>query len=312
MKTTVNIFLAVVLSLSIAWGQKIETKDFNIKGFSKIKVSNALDVRLIADDSESVHVKCDNRLIPAIKVEKNNNTLEIAFDWDKIREITGRRRNRSISINDNSVKINGMVFKGGIEITAHIKQMNKITTSSSASVKWDGNLPTDNLDIKCSSSGDVLWTGLLDIREVSIDCSSSSDVHGDIKAREIEMELSSSADYTGNIETTNIEVEISSSADFEGTITAEQADFELSSSADFVGTVNVHKASFEMSSSADAKVEGNINLLFVEATSSADFLGKSIVYEKAEVKTSSSGDIYLSKSGEVIDRTPKRSGVFVE
>ncbi len=87
---------------------------------------------------------------------------------------------------------------------------------------------------------------------------------------------------------------------------------DVSSSGDFVGNVNAVKAVFDLSSSGDAEVKGSIDSLYVDASSSSDFQGKKIVYKYAEVETSSSVNIYLSKSGKVVDKTPRRTGVVID
>ncbi len=105
---------------------------------------------------------------------------------------------------------------------------------------------------------------------------------------------------------------MSSSGDYEGDMQVETLEAQISSSADFVGEVSASKAVFDLSSSGDAEINGVIDSLYVEASSSADFHGKRITYKYAEVATSSAANIYLSKSGEVVDKTPRRTGVFVD
>ncbi len=293
MKTIINIVILVAVSMATALGQEIKTKEYSLTNYDKIEVTNSIDVKLVADGKEGVSVTCDERLLPAIRVEKNGSKLEIGLDWKKLKELTGRRRNQSISIDEDRVKINGMVFYGGIKVTAYIKQIKEIRTSSSGDVKWEGSLPTNELHLKTSSSGDIKWTGILTVDKLYIDCSSSGDVEGDYKGKEAFVELSSSGDYEGNMEVETLEAQISSSADF-------------------VGKVNALKAKFDLSSSGDAEVKGVIDSLYVEASSSADFHGKKIVYKYAEVETGSSASVYLSKSGEVVDKTPRRTGVFVD
>lgn len=312
MRMFVSLLVSVLFSVATVYGQKLETKDFNVRDYDKIVVQNAIDVKLIPDGREGVSVRCDSRLLPAVYVLSRGNKLKIGLDWELLQEITGSRRNRTVSFSKERIEINGMVFKGGIKIIAHIKHIRELEASSAADIHWDANLSTDELDIKCSSSGDIYWTGLLLVDNLDIECSSSAGVKGNIKAKEVEIDLSSSADYKGNVEAQTIKVELSSSADFNGQLIAENAKFNISSSADFIGKVDANTASFYMSSSANARVKGIINSLFVKATSSSDFKGRGIVYKKAEVKTLSNGDIYLSKSGKVIDNTPRRTGVFVE
>ncbi len=105
---------------------------------------------------------------------------------------------------------------------------------------------------------------------------------------------------------------MSSSGDYEGEMKVETLKVKVSSSGDFTGQVKAKKATFNLSSAGDAEVKGMIDSLYVNVSSSADFHGKKIKYKYAEVKTSSNGDIYLSKSGKVVDKTPKRTGVFVD
>lgn len=293
MKTIVNIVILVAVSMATALGQKIKTKEYQLTNYDKIEVTNAIDVKLVANGKEGVSVRCDERLLPAIKVEKHGSRVEIGLDWDELKEITGKRRMRNVSINNEQVKINGIIFHGGIKVTAYIKQIKEIKTSSSGDVEWEGSLPTNELYLKASSSGDITWNGILEVDNLRISCSSSGDVEGDYKGKEAFLELSSSGDYEGDMDVDTLEVEISSSADF-------------------VGKVNATKAVFDLSSSGDAEVKGVIDSLYVEASSSADFHGKKIVYKYAEVETGSSANIYLSKSGEVVDKTPRRTGVFVD
>lgn len=292
MRTILNAIVILLLNLT-AWSQEIKTKEFHVSNYSKINVTNSLDVTLIPSDKEGVSVSCDERLLPAIKVVKKTNTLEIGLDWKEVRKIVGSRRTRSVSISKERIKINGIVFRGGINVTAYIKQIEEIKTSSSGDVEWKGSLPSEELILIAESSGDITWSGVLDVPYITIKSSSSGDIEGNIKAKHAIVKLSSSGDFEGNVEAMNLETFISSSADF-------------------LGEVNASKATFLLSSSGDAEVKGSIDSLYVKASSSADFYGKKIVYKKAEVSTKSSANIYLSKSGKVIDNTPRRTGVFIE
>ncbi len=293
MKTIANILIFMVASIATAFGQEITTKEYQLTDYNSIEVTSSVDVKLVSNGKEGVSVRCDERLQPAIKIKQNGHKLQIGLNWEELKKITGKRRIRNVSINNNKVKINGMLFKGGIHITANIKNIRRIKTSSSGDVKWNGNLPTDELHLKASSSGDIKWKGILNIDKLYINCSSSGDVEGN---------------YNGK----NAFVQLSSSGDYEGEMKVETLKVKVSSSGDFIGQVKAKKATFNLSSAGDAKVKGMIDSLYVNVSSSADFHGKKIKYKYAEVKTSSNGDIYLSKSGKIVDKTPKRTGVFVD
>lgn len=313
MKKIVSIAIALFIGI-VAWGQEIVETQYDVANYNKIKVSSIVNVRIVAGDKEGVIVKCDERLVPAMKIEKDAEVLEIGLNNDKLKEIAGSRffGGTSISRGKDYIKINGTKFNGRIEIIAFVKQINEIKTSASGDVNWEGTLPSNDLRLISSSSGDITWEGLLDVDKLHIYASSSGDIKGDCRGEEAYVELSSSGDYKGNMEVKDLVIEVSSSADFKGDILARNVDAKISSSGDFIGNVEADNASFVLSSSADAKVSGKIGSLYVRASSSADFYGKKIVYDKAEVKTSSSADIYLSTSGKVIDNTRKRSGVFVD
>ncbi len=272
----VNIAVFVILITATAFGQGIKTKRYDLTNYNKIKVSSSIDVKLVANEQEGVSVSCDERLLPAIKVEKEGRKLNIGLDWKILKKICGNRRNQSVSITKNKIKINGKVFNGGIKVTAYVKQIKEIKTSSSGDVRWEGNLPTNELYLSTSSSGDIKWKGDLMIDKLHVECSSSGDVAGNYSGKLAFVKLSSSGGYKGKMNVDKLKVEISSSGDFNG-------------------KVNANTARFYLSSSGDARVNGNIGSLYVEASSSSDFYGKN-----------------LSKSGEVLDKTSRRTGVVVE
>lgn len=309
-----SIAIIFLVNISMMFSQEIEEKIFNVKSYNGVEVRNSVYVTLIQDGTEKVVAKCNNRLLPAIKVEKIEGTLKIGFDWkivDKICE-KGFFNNRSIIIKDDYIKINGKKFNGGIKVIVHAKNIKKIKASSSGNVFIEGDLNSDDLYISASSSGDIKCKGLIKANKLNISGSSSGDIEAECKAKNVDVSLSSSADFEGNINSDIINFNISSSGDFEGNVNSESINVNISSSGDFEGDINAKKAIFNLSSSGEAKVKGVVEYLNVTASNSADFYGKEIVYKHAEVKTSSFANIHLSKSGEVIDKTSKKSGVFVE
>ncbi len=295
MKRILSISVIVLVNIYVIFAQNQKVKEFNLRNYTGIEVSNSLDVKLIQDGTESVSVKCDERLLPAIKIEKNGGILSCGFDWDKIDKICGKGffNNRCICMQNNCIKINGKKFKGKIEIVVHAKTVNELKASSSGDILIEGNITSKDLKIHTSSSGDIMWKGLVTADNLKIKCSSSGDISGDLKANSAEIKLSSSGDLSGDINVEDVEISISSSGDY-------------------TGNINADKAIFELSSSAGAVVGGNIDSLYVEASSSADFHGKKLTYKYAEVETSSSASIYISKSGKLVDKTSRRTGVFVD
>ncbi len=145
MKTIANILIFVIASMVTAFGQEITTKEYQLSDYNSIEVTSSVDVKLVANSKEGVSVRCDERLQPAIKIKQNGHKLQIGLNWEELKKITGKRRIRNISIHNNKVKINGMLFKSGIHVTANIKNIREIKTSSLGDVEWNGNLPTTEL-----------------------------------------------------------------------------------------------------------------------------------------------------------------------
>ncbi len=293
MKIIVNIVIFVTISVATVLGQEIKTKEFLLTNYNKIEVRNSIDVKLVTREKEGVLVTCDERLLPAILVEQRNETLKIGLDNKQLKKITGRKRNHNIYISKKHMKINGLKFKGGLQVTVYVKDIKEITSLSSSDIEWEGNLPSHELYITAGSFGNISWKGTLTIDKLYIISSSSGDIKGDYKGENAFIKLDSFGNYKGNIE-------------------AETLDIQLAGSGDFTGGVKADKAVFTLSSFGDAEVQGVIDSLYVTAGSSAEFKGKKIRYKYAEAKTTSFANIYLSKSGEVIDKTPRRTGVFID
>ncbi len=295
MKKILSISVILVVNFYMLFAQNQKVKEFNLRNYDGIEVHNSLDVRLIQDGTESISVKCDERLLPAIKVEKNGSLLSFGFDWDEIDKICGTSffNNRNINVNDKFIKINGKKFNGKVEIVVHAKKINELKAAASGDIFIQSNLTSKNLRLVASSSGDIVCKGLITADNLKIKSSSSGDIVSDFKANNAELRLSSSGDCKGDFNVENI-------------------DLSISSSADYTGEINAKKAVFDLSSAAGAKVSGRIDNLYVEASSSADFYGKKIVYEYAEVDASSSASIHISKSGKVVDKTSRRTGVFID
>lgn len=293
MKRILSTTVLLLLIAATVLGQEIETKNYNFSNYDKIKVSNSLNVRLIADNSEGVSVTCDNRLLPAMRVKQSGSKVSISIDWDKVKKIVKSRKVSKVNIDEDIVIINDYEFKGGIIIKVNVKNISELEAVSAGGIIWDNNLPTKNLRLMASSAGSIKWQSLLKLDKLYIDCSSAGNLSGDINTKTAVVNLSSAGNYNGNINSETLEADISSAANFRSEIDAK-------------------KATFQLNSAANAKVWGNIDDLFVEASSISKFRGRQIVYKYAEVETSSMSSIYLSKSGKVVDNTAQKHGIFIE
>ncbi len=316
MKRILNTAIFLVVIAATLFGQDTKTKHYDLTNYDEIEVSNSLNVKVVQNGKEGITVKCDSKLLPAILVDKIGNKIKIGIDWDEIEEICGTSffSNRSISVHKNYVKINGKVFEGKIEIVAYFKNISKLKAASSGDILVDSDLQSDDLQVITSSSGDILMKGNLKADNLEFTASSSGDIvcNGLSNSNKLKLQSSSSGDIEVNCKTVSAIINLSSSGDFDGNVDANNIKVSISSSAEYKGIMNAEEAKFDLHSSGSARVSGNIDNLYVDASSSGDFYGKKVVYKYAELQTSSGANIYLSKSGKVVDNTPRRTGVFIE
>ncbi len=336
MKKIVNIILISLIGCYVALGQSIKTKTYNVKNYDKILVANSLNINLKQDGKEGVTVTCDDRLLSVISINKRGNQLRIELDWDEADKVSKKSffRGRSISVNENYVKINGKTFNGSIDITVHGNEISELRAiasadiyvesgikssdleleaNSSGSIIVNGNIKSDYLKTVATSSANILMKGDLKTTNLDINANSSGDIKwkGLAKSEKLEISSTSSADVRGNCKTKKAELTINSSGSYKGDLNTDIVKAYITSSADYKGKIDADNAEFQLNSSGGANVSGKINNLYIISTTSADFYGKEIVYKYAEVKTNTSGSIRLSKSGKVVDKTEQHLGVFV-
>ncbi len=275
MKRILNIAFFIVAITATVFSQEIQTKHYDFKDYDKIEVNNSIYVKLIANNKEGVSVSCDNRLMPAMQVKKMGNKLSISMDWDKVKKIIKQQKNSDIIIDgDSIIIIDENKFRGGLKATVNIKNITEVEAISAGMVKWKGNLPSKRLRLIASSAGSIKWDGILELDELDIECSSAGSMLGDLKLKNIDVKLNSAANFQGN--------------------------------------VNASRSKFDLDSVSNAKIAGNIDTLYVEANTSSNFRAQELIYKYAEVSTNTYGRIYLSKSGKVVDNTPRKTGVIIE
>ncbi len=294
MKRTLNTVILIVAIAATVFSQEIQTKHYDFKDYNRIEVSNSLYVKLIANNKEGVSVSCDKLLLPAMIVKKAGKKLSISIDWDKIKKIVKKRKLKYVIIDEDRVIINKHnKFKGGVKVTVNVKNITEIETVSAGVVKWKGSLPTKQLRMISSSAGSIKWDGILKLDELNMECSSAGSVLGDLNVKKAEVELNSAGKYSGDMNIETLEAEITSAANF-------------------TGNVNASNAKFDLNSAANTNLTGNIDTLYAEANTSSKIKAKELVYKYAEVKTDTYGAIYLSKSGKVVDNTPRKTGVIID
>ena len=166
------LFIMSTFTLSAQWGKndanRIE-EDREVGSFDAVSVGYGIDVHLHQSDKTSVSVKARKETMKHIVTEVKNGTLIIKIDnWKKR-------------------------IRGGMDVTIHVPNLNKISASGGSDVYGKGNWEMDDLAIslsggsdlemelvanrlECNASGgsDIDLRGSAD--EIKINCSGGSDV----------------------------------------------------------------------------------------------------------------------------------------
>ena len=236
-----------------------------VENFSKIKVATGVNVFYTVSATKSIEVATDdNEKLQLIKTVFENNLLSIYVDTKNYK----KEKNKNV-IQKNS--INGVEFKN-ITITISGPNLEAITASSSATIKFTNSNKTENLNLEASTSGDI--NGDFEANKINIHVSSSSDIKGNLQTKDLAIKASSSGDVelTGKAENTTIDA--SSSADcLLRNLYTKQATVKASSSAD-VAILVTKSIEAKASSSANIVFYGNPSEIIKEESSSGSVRGK--------------------------------------
>ncbi|NHN27044.1 DUF2807 domain-containing protein [Flavobacterium jejuense] len=257
---------AFLISL-ISFAQVSENR--TVGDFSKLQVSNAIEVFYTVSNTKSVKVETDEKEnLKYIKAIAENGTLKLFVDTsDYKKEKNSKKRSKGKNVN----WINGVEF-AVLKITISGPNLEAIKASSSADIKIENTNTSSNLDIAVSSSGSI--SGNFNCTNLTIDASSSGDFTGKIDATSAAIESSSSSDVNLSGKATKISVKASSSSDCNlKDFMVEEAIIGASSSADV--SIKVTK-SIEAKATSSASIEyfGNPSAVKKEESSSGSVKNK--------------------------------------
>ena len=170
---------------------KTETRD--VKNFTGVSTSTAIDIYLSQGDDFELIVEADDNLLPYIVTEVDNGILKVRFERGL--NITWSQR-KTVYVTMKDIDYIKASSAGDVIGQTPIKAENlKIRTSSAGDVKLE--VYAKNLDLATSSSGDITLSGKADYLEAS---TSSA---GDIKAFELTVkEADISASSAGDVKIT--------------------------------------------------------------------------------------------------------------
>jgi hypothetical protein len=218
---TITLFLISLISI----GQVFENRE--VSDFSKLEVSNAIEVFYTISNTKKVTVSTDdNENLQYIKTVVIDGTLKLFVDTENKKD----KIKNKYSKNSNVIFVNGISFKF-LKINISGPSLKSINAESSAAVKIENTNTSPNLDIAVSSSASV--SGNFKTTNLFIDVSSSGEISGTINSTLVEIKSSSASDVKLSGEVSKIIVKASSSSTCNlKDLLVEDATIHASSSAD--------------------------------------------------------------------------------
>lgn len=212
------IALVCLLSVGVANGQ-VKKEERKVESFSKISVSNAIDVEYTQDKKISVTVEADESIIGLLSTEVKNGTLYVKMK-EELRNNSGRNKKRKVYLSApllDKVQISGasdfyaakMEMDTDFQLNASGASDTKISHLSARSVNinisgasdFDGKEITlkDKINLNASGASDTKIDNLEASNSAAITISGGSDcIIKKIKTKKGELSASGGSDATLN------------------------------------------------------------------------------------------------------------------
>ncbi|PLX20196.1 MAG: hypothetical protein C0599_09545 [Salinivirgaceae bacterium] len=217
---------------TVEGNKKVVKEERTVKDFTKVSVSDGIDLYLTQGNEEKLVLEVDENLLKYIKTEVKGNTLKIYSDknikkpeslkayltfksLDRIKGSSGADIYAEDGIEADEMDID---MSSGSDMKIKLKA-NKasfdMSSGSDAIVKFDGKV----LDIDASSGSDLdIKADKLD--EISLDMSSGSDINLEGTATKMKLRASSGSDLNAfGFVTVNADIDVSSASDVKLTVT---------------------------------------------------------------------------------------------
>ncbi len=262
-----------------------ETKTYDLKGFTGVSASAAVDVELTQGEAFSVLAYTKSDDFSGLELKVKGGVL-IATRPEEI------WKNKRMSIQrvngQRIIKINGeRVPTYTVRVTAPRVDLLGASSSSIVTAK---EIKNSDLSIKATSSGDI--NAEVAGGDVSVDASSSADVVLSGTYDNLDIDASSSADVVLSGTCDRLDINATSSADVKAdNLTSLQLDLLSSSSGNIRAKVAGGDVSVDATSSGDVVLSGNCDNLDINASSSADVKAGSLTCQKGNLRASSGADI---------------------
>ncbi|OYU80329.1 MAG: DUF2807 domain-containing protein [Flavobacterium sp. BFFFF1] len=197
-----------------------ETRNIN-ESFSGVRVGQAIEVTIEQGNNVQVKLEADDNILPLLTTSVENGVLVISSNG-----------NYSTSVNPR--------------VTITMPQIESLTADSSASIRSEGKIVTDDLKISAESSASI--TVNVEADQLTIDCGSAAEVEVNGKSLEFEANASSSGSINAtDLMANNINADVDSSGDIHV-----YPILKLEANASSGGSIGYHKIPKTLSKSEDS------------------------------------------------------------
>ena len=152
----------------------VVTTTRDVQDFLAIEVDYPAQVFIKQGETESVEIEAEDNLLPGLKTEVRNGTLDIFYKAENGKHV-------------NPTKI--------VKITIVVKDLAEVNLSSAGELTIE-DLETDNLDVSLTGAGNVKLNNIL-VQNLALSLSGAGSTTGSGTADDLDLDISGFGDFKG-------------------------------------------------------------------------------------------------------------------
>jgi hypothetical protein len=152
----------------------VVTETRNVSDFRAIEVDYPAQVLIEQGDTESLKIEAEDNLLPGLKTEVRNGTLDISYKPEKGKRV-------------NPTKI--------VKITIVVKDLNEVQFESAGELIIE-KLKTDNLDVSLSGAGNLKLDEIL-VQDLGVNLSGAGSMSASGTVENLDLNISGFGDFKG-------------------------------------------------------------------------------------------------------------------
>ena len=259
-----------------------ENKTYDLKGFTGVHASAAVDVEITQGDAFSVSAYTESGDFSGLELRVEDGVL-IATRPEEIwkgKNTSSWQRFFGIGSNDKNISIERVNGQRVIKINGE-----RVPT-------YTVRVTAPSIDRLDASSSSIVTAQEIKTRDLTIKTSTSGDINAEVAGGDVSVDASTSGDVVVSGTCEKLDVKASTSGDVKASdLTAQQIDLRASTSGNIRAKVSGGNVSVDASTSGDVVLSGTCDNLDIKATSSADVKASDLTCQNGDLRASSGADI---------------------